>query len=392
MLFERDSHTRFWAISDSGSPGALFSNHNLHPNCPILLSTPPSLTALIHLKLTMDIAIDASLKRQLDPLTKAELEHLRESLLSEGCREAIAVWATNFQLDCCGCSQTDVNRFRVNEHDAVVCTRCQQPVTRYDAVLIDGHNRYEICDQHNIPLKIKPMLFASRSEVEDWIDRNQVGKRNLSLEAFRIVTGRIYLRRKRKHGNEGGEQDRRLKHQVEVLANDVTKQLPVAIDTAAEVAQELGVSKATVQRNAQRAEVHDRMMLIGDTAAMQAAKSLPQKDIARARQIAKDSNGSLAAKLKSLSQQRFDRSEDRSSSDQHQDQRIDTDESRRPLAMREVDLFLTRLDVSPADVRKKVIRGLMDKTTTTRDPKETSKSVLATHLSTPTTPDARTAS
>lgn len=340
----------------------------------------------------MDIAIDASLKRQLDPLTKAELEHLRESLLSEGCREAIAVWATNFQLDCCGCSQTDVNRFRVNEHDAVVCTRCQQPVTRYDAVLIDGHNRYEICDQHNIPLKIKPMLFASRSEVEDWIDRNQVGKRNLSLEAFRIVTGRIYLRRKRKHGNEGGEQDRRLKHQVEVLANDVTKQLPVAIDTAAEVAQELGVSKATVQRNAQRAEVHDRMMLIGDTAAMQAAKSLPQKDIARARQIAKDSNGSLAAKLKSLSQQRFDRSEDRSSSDQHQDQRIDTDESRRPLAMREVDLFLTRLDVSPANVRKKVIRGLMDKTTTTRDPKGTSQSVLATHLSTPTTPDARTAS
>ena len=131
MPFERIFHTRFWAISDRGSPGSFCSNHTLPQYCPILLSTPPSLSALIHLKLNMDIAIDASLKRQLDPLTKAELEHLRESLLSEGCREAIAVWATNFQLDCCGCSQTDVNRFRVNEHDAVVCTRCQQPCLLY---------------------------------------------------------------------------------------------------------------------------------------------------------------------------------------------------------------------------------------------------------------------
>ncbi|MEO9595371.1 hypothetical protein [Rhodopirellula bahusiensis] len=137
---------------------------------------------------------------------------------------------------------------------------------RKSVMLIDGHNRYEICTRLGIEYRVSEMQFDCRDDAENWIDVNQAGKRNLGPISFRIVSGRIYNRRKKKHGGE-----RRSKDQIDPLKAET--------NTAAEVASELGVGEATIKRNGQRAALHDDMVAIGDKEAAEAVKTLPQADV-----------------------------------------------------------------------------------------------------------------
>ena len=49
----------------------------------------------------------------------------------------------------------------------------------WNGILIDGHNRHEICTRHGLPFETKEMVFDDRSHAEEWIIRNQFGRRNL---------------------------------------------------------------------------------------------------------------------------------------------------------------------------------------------------------------------
>lgn len=86
--------------------------------------------------------IDAEFQSLIPPLTFEEKEMLEESILSEGCRDAIVLWGDT---------------------------------------IIDGHNRYEICTKHGIPFETVNREFESRNEVIEWIIKNQFGRRNLPL-------------------------------------------------------------------------------------------------------------------------------------------------------------------------------------------------------------------
>ena len=54
------------------------------------------------------------------------------------------------------------------------------PILVYKGKIIDGHNRYRICKEYNIPFETKEMNFSSDSEAIAWIIKEQVGKRNLT--------------------------------------------------------------------------------------------------------------------------------------------------------------------------------------------------------------------
>jgi len=87
------------------------------------------------------LKIDPEFKSLIPPLTPDERAGLEASILTEGCRDALIVWGD---------------------------------------ILIDGHNRYEICTKHNIPYKTQPIEFASRAEARIWIRKNQLARRNLT--------------------------------------------------------------------------------------------------------------------------------------------------------------------------------------------------------------------
>lgn len=87
------------------------------------------------------LAIDTEFKALIPPLTDDERRQLEENLLAEGCRDALVTW---------------------------------------NGVLIDGHNRYEICTRHGIDFRTTERTFATRNDAKLWMVRNQMGRRNLS--------------------------------------------------------------------------------------------------------------------------------------------------------------------------------------------------------------------
>lgn len=105
-----------------------------------------------------DLVLDPEFSRFVPPLTPKELELLKESILREGCRDAIVTW---------------------------------------NGVILDGHNRYAICTEHNIPFQTRELLFDTRDEAIAWICCNQMGRRNLTDENKRYLIGKRYDAEKR---------------------------------------------------------------------------------------------------------------------------------------------------------------------------------------------------
>ena len=87
------------------------------------------------------IKIDKEFQSLIPPLSQDEYKQLEANVISDGCRDALVVW---------------------------------------QGTLIDGHNRYRICTEHNIPFQTVEKKLDSREDVIQWIILNQFGRRNLS--------------------------------------------------------------------------------------------------------------------------------------------------------------------------------------------------------------------
>lgn len=145
-----------------------------------------------------DIQIDAEFQAQIPPLSAEERQHLEENIVQhEGARDPLVVWAHDGQL-----------------------------------TLLDGHNRYDICTRLGLPFALHEMTFSSREEAADWIDKNQLGRRNLTADAFTLLLGRRYARAKQ----QGKRTDRTSAHFEQKFT------------TAERLASEHGVGQATVRR------------------------------------------------------------------------------------------------------------------------------------------------
>lgn len=90
----------------------------------------------------MNITVNADLKAYIDPLTPDEHDALERSLLAEGCRDALVLWGD---------------------------------------VLVDGHNRYGICQKHGLPyLTVQNPRFQSMEDVHLWMIDQHLGRRSVS--------------------------------------------------------------------------------------------------------------------------------------------------------------------------------------------------------------------
>lgn len=137
-------------------------------------------------------------------------------------------------------------------------------------ILVDGHNRYEICTRLGLQYGVERMEFGSRDEAADWIDRNQLGRRNLSKQDYKLLLGRRYNRTKKGHGGERAPSDQ----------NDHLK-------TAEKIAKEHGVGAATVRRAGKFQEAAAKLGIEKEIVAgkvkateaevVKAAKTLPEK-------------------------------------------------------------------------------------------------------------------
>ena len=116
--------------------------------------------------------------------------------------------------------------------------------------IVDGHHRYKACVAVKVEPKFEHRVFPGdtleeqEAAAEEWALREQLGRRNLTRDKFRMAIGRLYNLLKQPHGG-----NRRSSPQNEDLKKTVEK-----------VAEAKGVSKATVERAAKRAEAVDEQL------------------------------------------------------------------------------------------------------------------------------------
>lgn len=90
----------------------------------------------------MNIVVKEDLKAYIDPLTADEYAALERSLLAEGCRDALVLWGE---------------------------------------ILVDGHNRYGICQKHGLPFQtVQNTRFQSLQDVHLWMIDQHLGRRSVS--------------------------------------------------------------------------------------------------------------------------------------------------------------------------------------------------------------------
>ena len=71
------------------------------------------------------------------------------------------------------------------EQNILLSRKCYDAIVLWEETIIDGHNRFEICEKHSIEFEVIDLPLKSREEAKAWIIENQLARRNLN-EAMRI--------------------------------------------------------------------------------------------------------------------------------------------------------------------------------------------------------------
>jgi endogenous inhibitor of DNA gyrase (YacG/DUF329 family) len=63
---------------------------------------------------------------------------------------------------------------------SIIAEGVRDPIITWQGTIVDGHNRYRICQEHGIAFKTAEIVFGSKDAAKIWIIENQFGRRNLN--------------------------------------------------------------------------------------------------------------------------------------------------------------------------------------------------------------------
>jgi hypothetical protein len=95
----------------------------------------------------MNVLVDPEFESLVPPLTEEERGTLEQGLLREGCRDALVAW--------------------------------QPPEAESPPILLDGHHRLALCQEHRIAYTVALVDLPDRQAAIEWMVTNQLGRRNL---------------------------------------------------------------------------------------------------------------------------------------------------------------------------------------------------------------------
>jgi hypothetical protein len=110
------------------------------------------------------------------------------------------------------------------------------------SVIVDGHNRYEICQRLDLPFSIVEIEFETRGDVMQYIVDRQRGQRNPTARELDLAMAKVHEARAMTRAEAGAK---KATVNFTVASNDRSERT-----TAAKVANDFGVSPATVEKNA----------------------------------------------------------------------------------------------------------------------------------------------
>lgn len=165
------------------------------------------------------IEILPDLKAFIRPLTSEQYTQLEQNIISHGCQDALVLWET---------TNYDLGR-----------GEDEKPIY----ILVDGHNRYEICQKHKIDFKITLKIFESIDTVREYMIDLQIGRRNLTLEEESYYRGLKYNAQKGGRGN----------------ALLLAQKGEAAINVAEQLAENFNVTSRTIKNDGKFAEGMDKL-------------------------------------------------------------------------------------------------------------------------------------
>ena len=156
------------------------------------------------------LKVDPEYKGLSQPLGRNEYRQLERSLVSDGCREPILVW---------------------------------------NDTIVDGHNRYEICNQKRVPYATREIAFDSRAAAIAWICTSQLDKRALSEEAKKYLIGKQFEAERHIKRNSAAFQPHKAvpKHMGQFKESGERK-YETRRETAVRLGKEHHISGTTIQR------------------------------------------------------------------------------------------------------------------------------------------------
>ena len=143
------------------------------------------------------IVINPEFQKLIPALSKEEFNQLEKNILADGCRDPLVVW---------------------------------------NDVIIDGHNRFQICNSHNLNYDVSHINFGNESDAKEWMILNQFGKRNIS----NYQRAELALLLKPLLAKKAEEQ--RVLSRSEMSTNEKPS------DTREEIAKQAGVSSNTISK------------------------------------------------------------------------------------------------------------------------------------------------
>lgn len=149
----------------------------------------------------MNLKISEEFKNKIPPLTEDEFKQLRDNIVADG--------------------------------------EVYEPIVVWNGVIVDGHNRWKIIQEHpEIPYRVKEMDFSDKWAAFEWMYKKQLGRRNLTDEQRMMVIGKLYEARKNTEAFKGNQYTQR----------SGGAQNGHQLKTAEIIAHELGIGHNTVKR------------------------------------------------------------------------------------------------------------------------------------------------
>jgi len=102
------------------------------------------------------LTIDAEFERLIPGLRPEEFKQLEANILRDGCQEPLAVWKTDGKN-----------------------------------ILLDGHNRFVLCEKHGKSFETVFVDLADRDDAKLWIAERQLGRRNLSDDQRAVIANEV---------------------------------------------------------------------------------------------------------------------------------------------------------------------------------------------------------
>ena len=100
------------------------------------------------------IRVDQEFAALIPPLTECESQQLQANLLADGCRDPLVVW-------------------------------------KEQGILLDGHHRLRICQEHDVAFTVRRISLPDRDAAALWIRLNQLGRRNLTDDQRAIIADEV---------------------------------------------------------------------------------------------------------------------------------------------------------------------------------------------------------